>query len=188
MWGRRGMRASHPTLDIYDKGSSTPCDVLSCLYIQEKTWAPVGWNHLRLDALGSLDSFVGEVGILLNFWVTKGCFPFPVTSHIAGFLNSSFSKPKLRSFYGMMCGVHSYRKESRWSTNSAAQHPSETLQPSPLLSGLAPQHPHPHSPKSASANSTTLHTTMMEGEVPYLQWVWVQNVMRVWFFSPGFPS
>lgn len=46
------------------------------------------------------------IRFLLNCWLLKGCFPFPVTSHVAGLLNSSLSTPKLRNPFGTMCKVY----------------------------------------------------------------------------------
>lgn len=46
------------------------------------------------------------IRFLLNCSLLKGCFPFPVTSHVAGLLNSSFSNPKLRNPFGTMYKIY----------------------------------------------------------------------------------
>lgn len=63
----------------------------------ETHWMMLGKFSQRTQCYGHC-----WIRCLLNCWLLKGCFPFPVTSHIAGLLNSSFSTPKLRNPFGTM--------------------------------------------------------------------------------------
>lgn len=149
----------------------------SCLY-----WLYMGleiyWNTLE-NPLRRQHYDHCCITFLWNCWLLffpsnfLSCWPF---------LNSSFSTPKVRNPF------EARRKEEEMLT----------VQPSTylkcykhffLLSDLEAQHPHPGNPNSEVVTSPYPNPTGGEsGQIPYLQWVWVQNVMRVWFFSLGFPS
>lgn len=145
---------------------------------------------LTLYGTGNLLKYAGKILWEDNIMITAashsfgtaGCFSLPVTSCVAGLLDSSFSIPKLRN------PLETRRKAEEMLTVQ----PITYLKCSKhffLLSGLEAQHPHPGNSNSEVVTSPYPNPTEGEsGQIPYLQWVWVQNVMRVWFFSLGFPS
>lgn len=145
---------------------------------------------MTLYETGNLLKYVGKILWEDNIMITAashsfgtaGCLSLPVISCVARLLNSSFSTPKLRNPF----------ETRRKAEEMLKMQPSTYLKCYKyfsLLPGLEAQHPHPGNPDCEVANSPYPNPSEGEtGQIPYLQWVWVQNVMRVWFFSLGFPS